>query len=64
MPTATSELFDPVAGLSMMAANVNQARFSQTATLAPNGVVIVVGGWGVANAPYESLPTATAELYW
>lgn len=64
MPTPTSELVDPVANMSTMTASLNQARLSHTATLAPNGVVLVVGGWGVSNAPYEYSPTATAELYW
>jgi len=65
MPGATSELFDPVASASSMAASLNQGRFAHTATLTPNGVVVVVGGYGaLLSQPFAAGQTATAELYW
>ena len=54
LPTATSELFDPVANSWSMAASLNYAHSRQTATSGPNGVVLVVGGWAAGGA----------EIYW
>ncbi|HKD54297.1 MAG TPA: kelch repeat-containing protein [Steroidobacteraceae bacterium] len=65
MPGGTSELLDPVANTSAVAANLNQGRFGHTATLMANGVLLVVGGYG-ANPiqTFASAQTPTAELYW
>jgi hypothetical protein len=51
------ELYDPVAGTFNAAGNMASARSGHTATMLPDGQVVVVGGSGSAR------PLATAELY-
>jgi WD40 repeat protein len=55
-PTATAELYDPATGTWSDTGSLITARFFHTATLLPNGKVLVVGG----NDPAM---TVTAELY-
>jgi hypothetical protein len=55
----TAELYDPAAGTWSITASLNTARFFHTATLLPNGQVLVAGG---ATRNYSD-PTNSAELY-
>jgi len=53
--TRTAELYDPASGTFMAAGDMKQARIFHTATLLPNGKVLITG-WG---APAELLDPAT-----
>jgi subtilisin-like proprotein convertase family protein len=56
---ATAELYDPNTGLfTPTTGNLNVARFAHTATLLPNGKVLIAGGWNVFVGALDS-----AELY-
>ncbi len=54
---ASAELYDPQTNSFMPTNDMNEPRSGHTATLLPNGKVLIVGGWG----PNQRL--ATAELY-
>ena len=54
---ASAEIYDPETKSFTLTNNMNEARNGHTATLLPNGQVLIVGGWGVNG------PTPTAELY-
>jgi WD40 repeat protein len=55
--TAAAELYDPSTGTSASTGGMNIARQSHTATLLPNGQVLVAGG----SSPSSTV--ASAELY-
>jgi len=57
-PLTTAELYDPGSGSWTASGNMNEARSYHTATLLPDGRVLVVGG---LNSGGISLPSA--ELY-
>ena len=57
-PTATAELYDPARGTRTQTANLAHARTFHTATLLPNGKVLVAGGF---NSTSGTL--ASAEVY-
>ena len=52
---ASAELYDPSAGVFIASGNMTRPRRSHTATLLPDGKVLIAGGDGVAGA--------SAELY-
>jgi len=54
---ASAEIYDPETNTFMWTGDMNEARVGHTATLLPNGQVLIVGGWGVSGR------TSTAELY-
>ena len=63
---ASSELFDPVTGTWQIAGNLNEARDGHTATLLPDGHLLVAGGfdWNIRLYDYNlSLYVGSAELY-
>jgi Putative Ig domain/Galactose oxidase, central domain/Kelch motif len=55
---ATAELYDPALGTWTTTGSLNTARLRHTATLLPNGMVLVAGGH---DSSYN--PTASVELY-
>jgi N-acetylneuraminic acid mutarotase len=56
----SAELYDPATGQWSPTANMSGVRISHTATLLPNGKVLVVGGFNAnaTNSTYKS-----AEVY-
>jgi uncharacterized protein (TIGR03437 family) len=59
-PLNTAELYDPATGTWTMTSNLNAPRYGHTATLLPNGKVLVTGGATNLN-PNNFVNTA--ELY-
>lgn len=57
-PLSSAEIYDPVTGLFTHAAALTVARYYHTASMLPNGKVLLAGGIGVGGA---KLPDA--ELY-
>src|SRR5205807_9352939 len=55
--TASAELYDPATGSWSVTASMATARYAHTATLLPNGKVLVAGGYNGSGT------TAGAELY-
>lgn len=53
---ASSELYEPAAGTWIETGALSTTRFAQTATLLPNGKVLVTGGYGTSYL-------ASSELY-
>jgi N-acetylneuraminic acid mutarotase len=60
--TATAELYDPGTNQWRMAAPLELGRSHHTATLLPNGQVLIVGGDTVSTSGTETI-TPSAELY-
>lgn len=61
---SAAELYDPASGTFTSTADMTAARESHTATLLPNGEVLVVGGAdGTLGYSATTTVLATAELY-
>jgi hypothetical protein len=58
---ASAELFDPSTGTWTAAPNMDIPHAYQTATLLPNGWVLVAGGMSVIDGTER--PMASTELY-
>ena len=60
-PTASAELYNPSTGTFTATGNLVTARAGHTATLLPNGQVLIAGG----NVAWSDIytPTASTELY-
>jgi hypothetical protein len=56
--STSAELYDPASGSWTATGSLNTARYLHTATLLPNGMVLVAGGRGSSIRP-----SASAELY-
>jgi hypothetical protein len=54
---ASAELYDPETNTFIPRGELNEPRSGHTATLLPDGQVLIAGGWGASGI------TATAELY-
>lgn len=57
IPIASAELYDPRTNTFTPTGDMNVARSGHTATLLPNGLVLIAGGWAADGR------TSTAELY-
>jgi hypothetical protein len=54
---ASAEIYDPTSGQFRATGSLREARNSHTATLLPDGTVLLAGGWGSDGR------LASAELY-
>lgn len=63
IPLATAELYEPASGRWSAAASMGSARAGHTATVLPDGRVLVVGGGGEDDLLEGGPRSATAELY-
>lgn len=59
---ASAELYDPMTGTFAATGNMTTPRWYHTATLLPNGKVLIAGGTASANATGNSV-LGSAELY-
>ena len=57
-PLDTVELYDPVNETFSIVEGLNQARFDHTATLLPDGLVLVVGGSSPTSITWRALDSA------
>lgn len=60
---ASTSLYDPTAGSFTAAPNMTVARYNHTATLLPDGTVLIAGGGGDSGPVMSSASLASAELY-
>jgi hypothetical protein len=59
-PTATAEIYDPASGTFTFTGSMTTPRYSHSATLLPDGDVLIAGG---SASSVTGVPLATAELY-
>jgi hypothetical protein len=65
-PVSAVELYDPVTGTWSPTSDLNTARSLHTATLLPNGSVLVAGGFGPPNqipAGCATTPSSTCTIF-
>jgi hypothetical protein len=60
-PIATAEIYDPTTGTWSTTGSMSTARGNHTATLLPNGTVLVAGGGVESSTSYTTV--ASAEIY-
>jgi hypothetical protein len=59
-PASSAELYDPATGTFSVTGSMSHARFNHTATLLPNGKVLIAGG---EQGYTDEQPLSSAELY-
>jgi len=59
----SAELYDPATGTWSSTGNLTTSRYGHTATLLPNGKVLVTGGYNGANDSNGPIDLDSAELY-
>jgi Putative Ig domain/Galactose oxidase, central domain/Kelch motif len=62
-PTTSAELFDPASSAFTPVANTLAQRLSATATLLPNGKVLLAGGTTVTASTTSGVALSSAELF-
>jgi hypothetical protein len=62
-PVATAELYDPDKGTFTAAGNMTSPRSGHTATLLPDGRVLIAGGGGSVIAGQLFAPSNSSEIY-
>jgi len=60
---ASTEIYDPTAKTITKAAPLKQPRYYHTATMLPNGQVLVAGGYGGKNGGLAVDPLTSTELF-
>jgi len=60
-PLASTELYNPVTGIWASAADMSVARWTHTATLLPNGQVLIIGGNTLSCCAWSGM--TSTELY-
>ena len=63
LPLSSARLYDPASGNWAATGNLGSARYYHTATLLPNGKVLVAGGLAYDFISQSTFPLASAELY-
>ena len=68
VPEPNAELYDPGTGTFMATGALKTGRVYHTASLLPDGRVLIVGGWtgfgsSLSSATYSGTPVGIAELY-
>jgi hypothetical protein len=63
LPVASAELYDPSSGTFTATGSMATSRLGHTATLLPNGKVLIAGGADDISPDGYYLPVASAELY-
>ena len=63
LPVASAELYDPSSGTFTATGSMATSRVGHTATLLPNGKVLIAGGARDLSPDGSYLPMASAELY-
>ena len=61
--TATAEIYDLATGVWTSTTSMGSARAGHTATLLPNGTVLVAGGLSATNATSSEITYSSAEIY-
>jgi hypothetical protein len=62
-PSATTEIYHPATGSFTPGPTMKQARAGHSATLLPNGAVLLVGGVGQPWNSWDAIDLTAAEFY-
>jgi hypothetical protein len=62
-PIASSLIYDPAAGAFLNTGNLNEPRFSHSATLLQDGRVLIAGGYTLTGIPALITEASTYDIY-